>query len=61
MSENKLQEIITREYGKRNIEKIEIPAYITQNLSRELREYQKEALKLYLAQRELCADKTLQG
>ena len=28
MSENKLQEIITREYGKRNIEKIEIPEQI---------------------------------
>lgn len=44
MSENKLQEIITREYGKRNIEKIEIPAYITQNLSRELKENIKKKL-----------------
>ena len=32
--------------------KIEIPEYITQNLSKELREYQKEALRHYLLQRQ---------
>ncbi|MGI0407135.1 DEAD/DEAH box helicase family protein [Helicobacter himalayensis] len=34
-------------------EEIEIPSYIQDNLSKELREYQKEALRHYLKQREL--------
>lgn len=58
MSENtqKLQDQIAKEYGERHLKKLEIPSYITDNLSKELREYQKEALKYYLAQRELIAD-----
>ena len=47
MSENtqKLQDQIAKEYGERHLKKLEIPSYITDNLSKELREYQKEALK----------------
>ncbi|WP_394909159.1 DEAD/DEAH box helicase family protein [uncultured Helicobacter sp.] len=47
--EQTLQEQIIKEYGKKNLRELEIPSYISENLSKELREYQIEALKLYLA------------
>lgn len=58
MSAKKLQELVREEYGKRNLEKLEIPSYISENLNKQLREYQKEALKFYFAQRELHNEKS---
>lgn len=47
-----LQELIIEEYGKKNLRELEIPSYISENLSKDLREYQIEALRLYLANNE---------
>lgn len=55
-STQKLQKQIEYEYGKKSLRELEIPSYIKDNLSKELRAYQKEALKYYLAQRELIKD-----
>ena len=49
MSNKKLYESLQEEFGKRGIEQIEIPFYIKENLSRELRIYQEKALKYYYA------------
>lgn len=49
MSNKKLYESLQEEFGKRGIEEIEIPFYIKENLSRELRIYQEKALKYYYA------------
>lgn len=52
MSENTLQEQIIRRYGEDNLKKLTIPSHIVENLAKELREYQIEALRLYLANNE---------
>lgn len=54
MSENteKLQERIIKEFGEKTLRELEIPEYITQNLSKTLRDYQVNALKHYLLQRQ---------
>ncbi len=44
-----LQDKVLNEYGKKPFRELEIPPHITQNLSKDLREYQIEALKYYLA------------
>lgn len=49
MFSKKLYENILEEFGKRGIEQIEIPFYIKDNLSKELRIYQEIALKYYYA------------
>lgn len=49
MSNKKLYESLQEEFGKRGIEQIEIPFYIKENLSRDLRIYQEKALKYYYA------------
>ena len=48
----KLYENILEEIGKRGLEEIAIPTHITENLSRELREYQTAGLKYFLANQE---------
>lgn len=58
-SKKTLQDEVLLEYGKKHFEKLEIPTYISQNLSKELREYQKEALKYYLANGETIQAKYL--
>lgn len=52
-----LQKQIQNDYGKLNLAKLQIPTHITDNLSKELREYQQDALRYYLAQRECVADR----
>ncbi|SQC36247.1 type III restriction-modification enzyme [Helicobacter fennelliae] len=49
MFSKKLHEILLEEFGKRGLEDIEIPLYIKENLSKELRIYQEKALKYYYA------------
>lgn len=49
MSEKKLYEKIHNEFGKKGLERIEIPSHIRDNLSKDLRIYQEQALKYYLA------------
>lgn len=49
MSENLSKKLATKLEG----EEIEIPSYIKDNLSKELREYQIKALRHYLKQRQL--------
>ncbi|ELB7667936.1 DEAD/DEAH box helicase family protein, partial [Campylobacter upsaliensis] len=49
MSEKKLSEELK---GALKYVSVEIPSYIVDNLSKELREYQKEALRCYLLQRQ---------
>ncbi|EAH7515443.1 DEAD/DEAH box helicase, partial [Campylobacter coli] len=49
MLNKKLHELLQDEFGKRGIEQIEIPFYIKENLSKELRVYQEKALKYYYA------------
>ncbi|EGK5986929.1 DEAD/DEAH box helicase family protein, partial [Campylobacter jejuni] len=49
MFSKKLHELLQDEFGKRGIEQIEIPFYIKENLSKELRAYQEKALKYYYA------------
>lgn len=49
MFNKKLHELLQEEFGKRGIEQIEIPFYIKDNLSKELRIYQEKALKYYYA------------
>lgn len=49
MFSKKLYESLGEEFGKRGIEQIEIPFYIKDNLSKELRFYQEKALKYYYA------------
>ncbi|NHG50687.1 DEAD/DEAH box helicase family protein [Campylobacter jejuni] len=49
MLNKKLNELLQDEFGKRGIEQIEIPFYIKENLSKELRVYQEKALKYYYA------------
>ena len=56
-----LQNIVQEEYGKRGLEKLQIPTHISENLSKDLREYQQAALKYYLAQRELCKEGAISG
>lgn len=56
-----LQNIVQEEYGKRGLEKLQIPTHISENLSKDLREYQQTALKYYLAQRELCKEGAISG
>ncbi|RAX54112.1 DEAD/DEAH box helicase [Helicobacter sp. 16-1353] len=46
---SKLYENILIEIGKQTFNKMEIPSHIRDNLSKELREYQQEALKFYMA------------
>ena len=58
-NEKTLQDEVLLEYGKKPFGELEIPAYISQNLSKELREYQKEALKYYLANNETIKAKHL--
>ena len=48
----KLYENILEEIGKRGLEEIAIPTHITENLGRELREYQTAGLKYFLANQE---------
>ena len=45
MFSKKLYETLLEEFGKRGLEDIEIPFYIKENLSKELRIYQEKALK----------------
>lgn len=59
MSSQKLYEKLDKEFGKRGLESLEIPSYIQENLSRELRDYQKEALKYYLANFESIQERHL--
>ncbi|HDV7363843.1 TPA: DEAD/DEAH box helicase family protein, partial [Campylobacter jejuni] len=49
MFNKKLHELLQEEFGKRGIEQIEIPFYVKENLSKELRFYQEKALKYYYA------------
>lgn len=49
MFNKKLHELLQEEFGKRGIEQIEIPFYVKENLSKELRIYQEKALKYYYA------------
>ncbi|EIB93589.1 putative type III restriction enzyme R protein, partial [Campylobacter jejuni subsp. jejuni LMG 23211] len=49
MFNKKLHELLQDEFGKRGIEQIEIPFYVKENLSKELRFYQEKALKYYYA------------
>ncbi|EAH8539963.1 DEAD/DEAH box helicase, partial [Campylobacter upsaliensis] len=49
MFSKKLYETLLEEFGKRGLEDIEIPFYIKENLSKELRIYQEKALKYYYA------------
>lgn len=49
MFNKKLHELLQDEFGKRGIEQIEIPFYVKDNLSKELRIYQEKALKYYYA------------
>ncbi|HEC1773923.1 TPA: DEAD/DEAH box helicase family protein, partial [Campylobacter lari] len=49
MLNKKLHELLQDEFGKRGIEQIEIPFYVKENLSKELRFYQEKALKYYYA------------
>ncbi|TLE12012.1 DEAD/DEAH box helicase family protein [Helicobacter bilis] len=49
MFNKKLYETLLEEFGKRGLEDIEIPFYIKENLSKELRIYQEKALKYYYA------------
>ena len=49
MEGKKLYEELDKEFGKRGLDQIEIPAYIKENLSRDLRVYQEEAIKYYFA------------
>lgn len=49
MFSKKLYESLLEEFGKRGLENIEIPFYIKENLSKELRIYQEIALKYYYA------------
>lgn len=49
MFSKKLHETLLEEFGKRGLEDIEIPLYIKENLSKELRIYQEKALKYYYA------------
>lgn len=58
-SEKTLQNNVLFEYGKKPFSEFEIPSHISQNLSKELREYQKEALKYYLANAETIKAKHL--
>lgn len=51
MSE-KLQDKILKKYGEMHLEKLKIPSYISQNLNKQLRDYQQKALKYYLANNE---------
>ncbi|MCE3039221.1 DEAD/DEAH box helicase family protein [Helicobacter anatolicus] len=59
MSDKKLYEKLTEEFGKRGLKDLEIPAYIKENLSKELRIYQEEALKYYLANFESIKERHL--
>lgn len=47
MSDKKLYENLEGEFGTRGLENLKIPSYIKDNLSKELRVYQKQALKYY--------------
>lgn len=58
MSEKKLYEKLIEEFGKRGIKQIELP-FIQENLTRELRDYQKEALQFYLANFESLKERHL--
>lgn len=46
---SKLYESILSEYGKAPFRTLKIPEYISQNLNKNLRTYQQDAIKLYLA------------
>lgn len=59
MSNKKLYEKLAEEFGKRGLENLEIPSYIQENLSRELRVYQEQALKYYLANLESIKERHL--
>lgn len=48
MSES-LQKILRNEFGNKGIKEEEIPSFVKENLSKELRDYQEEALKYYFA------------
>lgn len=47
-----LQNQVLSEFGKKSFRELEIPPHIVENLSKDLREYQKDALKYYLANNE---------
>ena len=49
---SKLYEDVTAEYGKKPLRDMEIPTHIKENISKELRPYQIEAIKNYLANNE---------
>lgn len=49
---SKLYENILSEYGKAPFRALKIPEYISQNLNKNLRTYQQDAIKLYLANNE---------
>lgn len=49
MFNEKLHESLQKEFGQRGLEQIEIPFYVKENLSKELRVYQEKALKYYYA------------
>lgn len=49
---SKLYEEVITEYGKKPLRDMQIPSYIKDNLSKELRSYQTEAIKNYLANNE---------
>lgn len=49
---NKLCDEISNEYGAKNLRIMKIPEHISQNLNKDLRTYQQDAIKLYLANNE---------
>ncbi|KAA6224685.1 hypothetical protein FMM56_06740 [Campylobacter sp. LR264d] len=47
-----LQESLKERFGTKGLEELEIPKHIKDNLSKDLREYQTNALKYYLTNEE---------